>query len=111
METGVTLMNEGRSGTEQKSWLEKLSLALLGEPEDRDALLEMLRDAQQRNLLDAKIGKPCLPFALPRAWGERSRNHPRGPRETGHPQRKVDGVAHSSGRSNLDCQRLVQKAE
>ncbi|HRY16039.1 MAG TPA: transporter associated domain-containing protein, partial [Candidatus Competibacteraceae bacterium] len=34
------------------SWLERLSLALMGEPKDRDALMDMLRDAQQRELLD-----------------------------------------------------------
>ncbi|HRX71523.1 MAG TPA: transporter associated domain-containing protein, partial [Candidatus Competibacteraceae bacterium] len=31
---------------------ERLSLALMGEPKDRDALMGMLRDAQQRELLD-----------------------------------------------------------
>lgn len=36
-----------------RSWLERLSLALLGEPENREELIELLRDAQQRNLLDA----------------------------------------------------------
>jgi len=35
-----------------RSWLERLSLALMGEPQDRDQLVELLRDAQQRNLLD-----------------------------------------------------------
>jgi magnesium and cobalt transporter len=49
-------MNEDRSSSShgQRSWLERLSQALLGEPEDREALVEMLRDAQQRNLLDAE---------------------------------------------------------
>lgn len=36
-----------------RSWLERLSLALLGEPENREELVELLRDAQQRNVLDA----------------------------------------------------------
>jgi magnesium and cobalt transporter len=34
------------------SWLERLSQALLREPRDREQLVELLRDAQQRNLLD-----------------------------------------------------------
>ncbi len=48
-------MNEDHSDSSNshKSWLERLSLAWLGEPEDREALLEILRDSQQRNLLDA----------------------------------------------------------
>ncbi len=35
-----------------KTWLEKLSNALVGEPQDREQLLEILRDAQQRDLFD-----------------------------------------------------------
>ena len=46
-------MNEDRSDQGHRSWLEKLSLALLGEPKDRDELMDLLRDAQQRDLLDA----------------------------------------------------------
>jgi len=45
-------MNDERSEPSHKSWLERLSLALLGEPRDRDALMAILRDAQQRELLD-----------------------------------------------------------
>ncbi|MCB1766938.1 MAG: CBS domain-containing protein [Candidatus Competibacteraceae bacterium] len=45
-------MNDERSEPSPKSWLERLSLALMGEPKDRDALMGMLRDAQQRELLD-----------------------------------------------------------
>jgi magnesium and cobalt transporter len=45
-------MNDERSEPGHKSWLERLSLALMGEPKDRDELMEMLRDAQQRELLD-----------------------------------------------------------
>lgn len=37
----------------QKTWLERLGQAFSGEPRDRGDLLEILRDAQQRNLLDA----------------------------------------------------------
>lgn len=48
-------MNEERStnGSAQRSWLERLSHVLLGEPKDRDQLIELLRDAQQRQLLDS----------------------------------------------------------
>lgn len=38
--------------THRKSWLERLGLAFTGEPQDREQLLEILRDAQQRNLFD-----------------------------------------------------------
>lgn len=36
----------------QRSWLERLSHALLREPKDREQLIELLRDAEQRQLLD-----------------------------------------------------------
>lgn len=47
-------MNEDRSQSEpgHRSWLERLGLALLGEPKDREELVEMLREAQQRHILD-----------------------------------------------------------
>jgi magnesium and cobalt transporter len=45
--------DEPSDPSSRRSWLEKISLALLGEPQDRSALIELLRDAQQRNLLDA----------------------------------------------------------
>lgn len=35
-----------------KSWLDKLSAAFTGEPQDRSELVEVLRDAQQRELLN-----------------------------------------------------------
>ncbi len=38
----------------ERSWLERLSQALIGEPRDREQLLTVLRDAEQRNLLDAE---------------------------------------------------------
>ncbi|MCK4743011.1 MAG: CBS domain-containing protein [Sulfuriflexus sp.] len=46
-------MNEDRHSTEpmQRSWFERLSQVLMGEPKDRDELVELLRDAEQRNLL------------------------------------------------------------
>lgn len=48
-------MKEGRSinGSENRSWFEKISQALTGEPKDREELVELLRDSEQRNLLDA----------------------------------------------------------
>ena len=46
-------MNEESSGSGHKlRWLERLSQVLMGEPKDRNALMELLRDAQQRDLLD-----------------------------------------------------------
>ncbi len=51
-------MSEERSEPIHKpSWLERLSLALMGEPKDRDELVELLRDAQQRELLDPEALK------------------------------------------------------
>ncbi len=49
-------MNEDRStsGSSQKTWFERISQALLGEPQDREQLLTLLRDAEQRNLLDTE---------------------------------------------------------
>ena len=41
------------SGSPGRSWLERLSLALSGEPRDQSELIELIRDAQQRNLIDA----------------------------------------------------------
>ena len=48
-------MNTDRSShtAAQRSWFERLSQALLGEPQDREQLIELLRDAEQRGLLDA----------------------------------------------------------
>lgn len=43
---------ENRSAT-SRSWLERLSHILLREPKDREQLIELLRDAEQRHLLDA----------------------------------------------------------
>lgn len=40
--------------TNHRSWLERLSQALLREPRDREQLVELLRDAEQRDLLDAQ---------------------------------------------------------
>src|SRR3569623_116044 len=40
------------NGSGSRSWLERLSVALRGEPKDREQLVILLRDAQQRDLLD-----------------------------------------------------------
>jgi len=48
-------MKESRmsNGVEAKSWFEKISQALTGEPKNREQLVELLRDSEQRNLLEA----------------------------------------------------------
>ena len=38
----------------QRSWLERLSQVLLGEPRDREELIRLLRDAEERHVLDAE---------------------------------------------------------
>lgn len=43
-----------QTGTYPRSWFERLSNALLREPKDREQLVELLRDAHRRNLLDAE---------------------------------------------------------
>ena len=47
-------MNEDRpsSSPTSRTWLEKLGQVLSGEPKDRFELVELLRDAQQRHLMD-----------------------------------------------------------
>lgn len=49
-------MNDDRpstNGSGNRSWLERIGHALLGEPRDREQLIQMLRDCQERGLLDA----------------------------------------------------------
>jgi magnesium and cobalt transporter len=51
-------MNEGRLTSDpaedgQRSWIDRLGDALLREPTDRQQLIHLLRDAEQRHLLDA----------------------------------------------------------
>ena len=48
-------MTEERPGVDQRSWLEKLSQAITGEPSYRSELVELLRSAAQRNLLDEEV--------------------------------------------------------
>jgi len=47
-------MKEDRTdnGSTQRSWIDKLSHALLGEPRDREQLVHVLREAQGRGLFD-----------------------------------------------------------
>tara|TARA_R110000868_G_scaffold8205_9_gene42902 strand:+ start:83507 stop:84319 length:813 start_codon:yes stop_codon:yes gene_type:complete len=40
--------------TPKRSWFERLSSALLREPQDREQLITLLRDAEQKQLLDAE---------------------------------------------------------
>ena len=40
------------NGTSQRSWIDRLSQALLGEPKDREELVHVLREAQSRGLFD-----------------------------------------------------------
>ena len=44
--------NSNSTSPGNRSWLERLSNLLTGEPRDREELVEVLRDAQQRNLLN-----------------------------------------------------------
>jgi magnesium and cobalt transporter len=48
-------MNEDRpsDGAAQKTWLDRISQVLSTEPKDRQQLVELLRDAQRRDLFDA----------------------------------------------------------
>ena len=47
-------MNEGRpSDGPSRTWLDRISQVLSGEPRDREQLIDILREAQQRNLFDA----------------------------------------------------------
>lgn len=41
------------SEAQAKTWLERLAQALLGEPQDREQLISLLRDSEQRNLFDS----------------------------------------------------------
>ncbi len=41
------------SGSDQRSWLERLGKSLVGEPADRQQLLKLLHNAEKRHLIDA----------------------------------------------------------
>lgn len=47
-------MAEDSSSSKSSNWLDKISSALLGEPKDREELISILRDAEQRELLDSE---------------------------------------------------------
>lgn len=47
-------MSDERSEKSKRSWLNVLSAAFIGEPQDREQLLDVLRDAEQRELLDGE---------------------------------------------------------
>jgi len=50
-------MNDDRpstNGSGQRSWFERLSQALLGEPRDREQLIQVLHDAHKHSLLDTE---------------------------------------------------------
>lgn len=47
-------MSDESTPLPQRSWLERLSQALLREPQDREQLVSLLRDAEQRELLDSQ---------------------------------------------------------
>ncbi len=44
--------DHSNNGTSQRSWIDRLSQALLGEPTDREELVHVLREAQSRGLFD-----------------------------------------------------------
>ena len=49
-------MSDSESKSESsRTWLERLSMALTGEPSSRDELVEVLRASEQRDLLDAEV--------------------------------------------------------
>ncbi|MGV6817391.1 MAG: HlyC/CorC family transporter [Thiotrichales bacterium] len=49
-------MNEDLpSPSEHRGWLERLGKSLISEPADRDQLIEVLRNAERRNLVDADV--------------------------------------------------------
>lgn len=45
-------MTDQEQGDQSRTWLEKLALALTGEPSSKNELVELLRAAEQRELLD-----------------------------------------------------------
>jgi len=46
--------DQSNNNTSQRSWIDRLSQALLGEPKDREELVHVLRDAQSRGLFDVE---------------------------------------------------------
>lgn len=52
MENNAFMSEDPSSAPPTRSWLERISQTLLGEPKDRQQLVELLRDAEQREVLD-----------------------------------------------------------
>lgn len=48
-------MNGSKSANGTRSWLERLGQVLSGEPQDREDLVALLRDAERRNLFDSEV--------------------------------------------------------
>ncbi|WP_158896203.1 MULTISPECIES: HlyC/CorC family transporter [unclassified Pseudomonas] len=48
-------MNEDRSGTGHRSWLERIVQAFAHEPKSREELLELLREAHENKVLDSEV--------------------------------------------------------
>lgn len=48
------MSDETRSELKQRSWFERLSAWLIREPQDREQLIDVLRDAEERHLLSAE---------------------------------------------------------
>jgi magnesium and cobalt transporter len=46
--------DQSNNGVSQRSWIDRLSQALLGEPKDREELVHVLREAQSRGLFDVE---------------------------------------------------------
>ncbi len=44
--------DQSMSGSEARSWFERITQVLTGEPRNRKELIELLRDSEQRNLID-----------------------------------------------------------
>jgi magnesium and cobalt transporter len=53
---GIETMNDEGSNNEpgSKTWLERLAQALSGEPSSRSELIDLLRDAERRQVLDSE---------------------------------------------------------
>src|SRR5256885_1350298 len=52
MEIKLIMNDDIQTPPATRSWLEKLGAVLAGEPRDRQELIEILRDAAERRLLD-----------------------------------------------------------
>ena len=48
-------MSESQSNFDLRNWFDRIKLALTREPQDRQALIEILRNSENRNLLDPDV--------------------------------------------------------